>query len=220
MIASTIAISVASTTMPGSAAEPEDATVAVTLLIEAETTVVIVFSARVAATEIETAAIPTDTAMDTATAAALMAEVSVASTLMRPAVIPTSDPLTSPSINARTLPPIVFVICTPAPVRATPTLPAAMATDPATTIAPMLWSADAVTERSPPAVTLELTIFAVMAAVASIMLFASATPIETAIPAAPTPTAPDAETIVAVILADDDASTETLSTLLTVLDSM
>ena len=96
---------------------------------------------------------PKETAMEAALVVASMDEVSVAFTVMSPATrIP--SPMV-PSMNALTVAAMVLVVLTPVPARATPIRPPAMATDPASTLASMVWSASAVTVRSSAASTLE-----------------------------------------------------------------
>ena len=122
----------------------------------------------------------------------------------------------------------MFVVLTPAPLAPTPPVPpAAMATDPASTVASMVWLEVAVRPRLPVAATLELLMYACTSAGALVpsscepmRLRASATPIEAPTPAVPPiATAKDALTTVALILAVLVAAIVTFPALLRALPS-
>src|SRR3954452_10644729 len=107
-------------------------------------------------------------AMDAATATdavfAVIFDVSRADSRMLPAVIPVAA-VPSPSIVALTLAAIWFVVVAPAPAAAKPYRPPAIATEPATTRASIVWFDSAWSVSLPPAVTLERSIDAWTSAV-------------------------------------------------------
>ena len=138
---------------------PDPATRSSTLMIEASTRLSIRFCAS--ATPIDSATAlepPAATATAAAPANASMSEVSLALSATPLAWMPAAASLLT---DALTPVAILFSVNTPEPAKAKPfEPPTPTATEAARTIASMFWSAVAVADSAPPAMTLELSIVA------------------------------------------------------------
>ena len=162
--------------------------------IEASTAEAIRFSTNVTPIEMLTPAVPPRlAATETAAANAVIVALSDASTVSSRPRMFDREPLAGPSMVARTTEPIRFSVLTPEPLRATPAdPPAAAATDPANTVAPIRATDIAWTTMSPGVATSESSMTAAVdpnpvnpAPLMPMELFAIATPID-----APTPLPP------------------------------
>ena len=121
-------------------------------LIAARTSLSISLKASATAIEIEPPTAPNAAATEAAPVNASIVDVSRAATEMPAALTPAAP---SPSIDASTWAAIRFSVVAPTPLRATPTVPPAAATEPANTWAAIVASAIARTSSNPTTLRVE-----------------------------------------------------------------